>query len=496
MDDIRPELRQALADMNWEDRLEQARARRKAVLAGRVARDEVHLAGKGPPIVTSVEELERLRFGSDAETDIQMSSSGGQNPSVWRRAARTGLVSCVIIGIALGGMFVGGQVWNGAPLAVEEGPALLSAENSAPEARGTETPPSQRPLVTEALVPDGEALKAEAPFAFTEIGGVIASPVPIVAPNGLGVVRTATRPSFQPDALVWPRRDAMPDVGPPPESAARQMAVLSLSDAPALGEPAAPLLSPDLPAIDAGVDSIEAFATNRVPGPARGIGAPHGVASPLPAFDAHDPFEGRLSIIDPERPEHLAALSGLPVLSVPLSAPPIAVVSFDDNEPGNTTLDGIARVPAAGVMPEVDPVPPRQMISGAEAKSVFVFAAATTGEDIVGSVQGVAESFNLPVRAISRVGYGISEDQVRFYDTPSAAAARRLAEEIGAALRDFTRSDLNPPDGTIEIYLAGEAADVPQPPSTASPPARRPQLSEAQKLRNTVLSRLRNGVPR
>lgn len=136
--------------------------------------------------------------------------------------------------------------------------------------------------------------------------------------------------------------------------------------------------------------------------------------------------------------------------------------------------------------PATDLEPPKPILPGAEGLSVSIFAASTVEDETVETTQGVVSFYDLPVRTVTRVGYRISQNQIRFYDASSAEAAARLAEEIGAISRDFTNSNANPPPGTLEVYLAGDAA-----PSAA--PTRR-QPSEAERLRSSVISKLRSGV--
>jgi hypothetical protein len=76
-----------------------------------------------------------------------------------------------------------------------------------------------------------------------------------------------------------------------------------------------------------------------------------------------------------------------------------------------------------------------------------------------------------------RVSFQVSKNHVRFYHATDRTAAEALAERIGGEARDFTESDVNPPEGMIELWLQGSGQTV-----AAAKPAKeaaRPQAARA-----------------
>jgi hypothetical protein len=93
---------------------------------------------------------------------------------------------------------------------------------------------------------------------------------------------------------------------------------------------------------------------------------------------------------------------------------------------------------------------------------------------------------------VGRVGFRVSETHLRFYHREDAAAAAALGEVIGTEVRDFTSFRPSPPEGTLEIFLAGEGASPP--PRAAAPTRARPQPpDEMTRMRDRIVNRLRRG---
>jgi len=492
VDGIRPEIQKALEEMNWEDRLEKARARRKAVLEGRASAEEGDRASD-LPIVTSVDEVERLRFGTSADMTAPVAEAGVAARSGWMRLAYVVLGSCVGLAIAVGGIALGSQLLNREPIAGGQGPAAPPAQETE-----SETATSQQPATRQEIaVPDAAIPRVAGPIVLTELGAEIASPVSMVPPIVPGTTSAANRAPSGLAGLGTPQRDAVPDVGQPPQQAARQMAEPGSTDAPALEETALPTMLSSLNSPQTGAGNAEAVVATRSPGSAPRTGDSLDAARRLPAIKDPLPLDGRISPSDPERPAPLMTVTAAPASITPEDGAGITGAFIADKDPADIGPVTLARAPAAGVIPRAESGPPGPVIPGAEDMSVFVFAATTTDDPVIGIARRAAEDLNLPVRAVSRVNYTISQANVRFYDAASGAAANRLATEIGAVSRDFTGSDLNPAPGTLEIYLAGEAAEAPpRPTARAAAPARQPRATEAERRRDSVLSRLRSGVPR
>ena len=95
------------------------------------------------------------------------------------------------------------------------------------------------------------------------------------------------------------------------------------------------------------------------------------------------------------------------------------------------------------------------------------------------------------------VDFTISETNIRYFHPADRAAAEDLAGALGARLRDFTGYSPSPPDGTIELWLAGKGNTPPK--AVARPAAtrkvrRQPQPSQAQILKNRLIQQLRTGA--
>jgi hypothetical protein len=93
----------------------------------------------------------------------------------------------------------------------------------------------------------------------------------------------------------------------------------------------------------------------------------------------------------------------------------------------------------------------------------------------------------LVVEGPFRVNFSISRTNARYYhtgDAPAATAAAVAATSAagGAAVeaRDFTHAGRRPPEGTVELWLAGRAPQRPAP--AAAPPTARPPANPIQQF--------------
>ena len=59
-----------------------------------------------------------------------------------------------------------------------------------------------------------------------------------------------------------------------------------------------------------------------------------------------------------------------------------------------------------------------------------------------------------------RVNLTISTSNVRYYHAADASAATIIADGIGAQLRDFTNFEPSPPEGLVEIWMAGREIEA------------------------------------
>ncbi|MFD0981444.1 hypothetical protein [Tropicimonas aquimaris] len=152
--------------------------------------------------------------------------------------------------------------------------------------------------------------------------------------------------------------------------------------------------------------------------------------------------------------------------------------------------------------PDVDTLAGRETVLAPGAQ-ISLFAPGNLSQsDIASVVDRLAGSGFAPSEP-SRVGFSISQSNIRYYHAEDAAVAAAVAEASGALLRDFTGKASVPP-GTIELWLAGDgggavASGKPAAKKTvaAAPARQRTGPSEAERtarLRSQVLSKLRSAT--
>jgi hypothetical protein len=99
---------------------------------------------------------------------------------------------------------------------------------------------------------------------------------------------------------------------------------------------------------------------------------------------------------------------------------------------------------------------------------------------------------------VSRVGFKVSSTHLRFYHREDAGAAAALAAIVGTEARDFTSFRPRPPDGTLELFVAGESTSPPPRPAPArraapaEPPAAQP-ADDLTRMRDRLADRMRRG---
>lgn len=141
---------------------------------------------------------------------------------------------------------------------------------------------------------------------------------------------------------------------------------------------------------------------------------------------------------------------------------------------------------------------PEAPVASAPAASLFpgpviLHAPESVADAALAEVVDRLGAAGVPVGDPSRVGFTVSESNVRYFHAADAEAAAAVAEAIGARLRDFTSFAPSPPDGTIEVWLAGTGSastSAPRKATTRAPSTGNPQLLN---LRNRILQQLRNG---
>ncbi|WP_170763556.1 hypothetical protein [Ruegeria lacuscaerulensis] len=129
-------------------------------------------------------------------------------------------------------------------------------------------------------------------------------------------------------------------------------------------------------------------------------------------------------------------------------------------------------------------------VSGSGGAEFKLFAPGSLSVDAVDSVVASLVSTGHDFGGTARVGFGISQSNVRFYHKQDAAQAAALAKDAGAVLRDFTGSKTKTPSGIVELWLAGKS--VTKPKAKAKTVRRRASPeNQVNQLRRQVLSKLK-----
>ena len=137
-------------------------------------------------------------------------------------------------------------------------------------------------------------------------------------------------------------------------------------------------------------------------------------------------------------------------------------------------------------MPKADILPPVNLTpSDAGRIKAALFAPALVDKDQIAEYYGLLLETGYTVADPKSVGFAISSDQVRYFYPEDAAAARALAEAIGARVRDFTDFRPQPEEGTIEVWMSGKSGKA----APAKPRNRAP--SQLDVVRQRILNQLR-----
>ena len=127
-------------------------------------------------------------------------------------------------------------------------------------------------------------------------------------------------------------------------------------------------------------------------------------------------------------------------------------------------------------------------LPGAEGYIVRVSVPVTVPDEKVEQLVAKVRETGVSLRPVSRVNFKVSKNQVRFFFAEDATSAKAIAERVGAEARDFTSFRPSPPTGTIEVFLAGDGKRV-------APRKKRKSRfqSDVDRLRDRVIKSLRSG---
>lgn len=486
-----PDVRRALKSMNWEERLEKARAQRQAILDQKKAEGDLPetFARRSEPVIDPAERSEKapaapepaamaepapkpideqmlaaLRsFDADPEDAApeepaparvppsfpDLAPESEPEPGVPSRAAARprALAGRLAVRIALGfGLGLG----IGTSLVVGAAYLGLGRPESAPE-------PS-----APAIVPPAPERAAATPQP--QPTPVPVEPVPPAAP-ATGDTATAAPPASEPVAAVA----APPLFATDTAAVQRQAALLSveLPPRPVWLSSTRPLLAPR-----------PVFPRAPVQGEAP-LSAPPGPPQPLAVSIPAEVSETTAPADQDSLDVGLAQDGSEPLAPARSTPPPPKPVETEDE----IALASLSPPEAQALAQE-----PQPAVTGAEGLTVYVHAPGTVPQDEFEAVAGSIGATGATLPDPRRVSFKVSETHLRYFHAADAGPARELADLIGARARDFTSFRPSPPDGTIEVYLAGENAVAP-----SRAPAATRQPDEVDLLRDRLVRSLRRG---
>ena len=220
---------------------------------------------------------------------------------------------------------------------------------------------------------------------------------------------------------------------------------------------------------------------------------------PKPAL-TYQPEPRRL-LRDAARPsqsetEDLAALDFADQPEVPFSIVPVP--SRPRAAPPTQTED-VARLQPQARPSETSPsdqgVEPTETITSIGGAKFRLFAPASVSDKAVQSVVAGLQTTGHEVSGTARVGFGISQSNVRYYHPQDAEKAAALAKDAGALLRDFTGSRSKTPNGIVELWLAGKSSGRASARATPKRTNRPTSVAgQVNQLRNQVLQKLKSAT--
>jgi hypothetical protein len=171
----------------------------------------------------------------------------------------------------------------------------------------------------------------------------------------------------------------------------------------------------------------------------------------------------------------------------------LAMAALTDASPAPASL--VVPGGLSSVVPVAFPWPPAAEepgLPGAEALFVRLAVPQTVPEAEAEEIASLLREIGVGDSRVTRVGFKVSETHVRFYRPADAPAAAALAEMLGTEARDHSTFRPRPPDGTLEVFLAGERT-APPPRVSTSRTTRRQPPDELTRMRDRIVNRLRRG---
>lgn len=295
-----------------------------------------------------------------------------------------------------------------------------------------------------------------------------------------------TAPLALPSVDVLPARASVPAL---PNASAASATLPAITG----GGPVGPQMAAAPAAVAPGLVLPETSA----PAPME-IGAPAASRQPAPALSGGAPELGFASVAEPlpvafavprgAMPAVADGAQSLPGLPDTLSQP----VSFEGPE-AVAPAPGDQPLAAQGVpLPVARPAPP-------DGLKLIVHAPATLTDAEIGTASDAFAAAGFDTVEPKPVDFTIKETNVRFFSPADQADATRIAKALGAKLRDFTGFSPRPPEGTIEVWLAGRGNAAPAVSSkplksTKTKKVRSNGPSQVQILKDRLVRQLRAGI--
>ncbi|CUH44818.1 hypothetical protein RUM4293_03724 [Ruegeria atlantica] len=155
----------------------------------------------------------------------------------------------------------------------------------------------------------------------------------------------------------------------------------------------------------------------------------------------------------------------------------------------STPIERTALPDDAITPPEPEPAPASTVVA------FRLYSPTNVPQSVVDSVVTNLTSTGHELSGQARVGFGITQSNVRFYHKQDEERAAALAKASGALLRDFTGANVKTPNGIIELWLAGEGSGVAEAKrSTKRSTARAQAPNRVNRLKSQVLSKLKKAT--
>lgn len=146
----------------------------------------------------------------------------------------------------------------------------------------------------------------------------------------------------------------------------------------------------------------------------------------------------------------------------------------------------------------VAPPPPIDAMAGplpngrviGEDSQVRIYAPSRVPSDQTSAIAADLRQSGANVNDPVRTRLTIQDTHVRYYHASDAEEARAIAARVGADARDFTNFSPSPPEGMLELWVAGRGASGPSRSSRSNDP-----VAEVARDLSGALSRLLSSIP-